>query len=1076
MVSNIYFFNYNLLKRGKEMKSKILLSLFLVFVLTMSISLVSASENTDYKNANALIDMADPSDSNGYLTSQVSENLALESNDIDADLKENIQVEAENTQAEACQTIQAETEKNTQSTEVSDVLSADSKNDLFVDVYGGQFKEGNDAYIEIRIFDKAPYYNEETILSHDIKNMTATVGERTYTFDIPAGAYDEDGYYLELGNELPSGNYTVTLKIPKNSYYNAQNFTFENEVRIISESNKADIEIHSYNIYPNSTFKGLNGTVTVHVYGIHDIELSGDVKVTLSNSNTTKTYTGTLDGDDKAIINLGFDLDSGTYTVKVQYLGNTLYNPSKTVTAGSNFVVYDSSNKIPVDDVKIKITNTVKGQNGAIKLDVSDYKKADISMAGKAVITLKKGKTVYKTYTVNIDKNGLATLALGSDLTAGNYSITAKYNGNSYYNAHTKTYGTFYIFSKTNKILIKNPFYEIQDTGKGSNGYITIDLSDKKQFGLSMAGTLTFTLTKSKTTKTYTMNINENGIGTKKLGSNLAAGEYIIKILKYDTTFYSISPVGLGCFNVYSKDYKVPVYHANAKTFNTVKGQNGTIKIDMSSYKVPGLSMAGTANVILNKVTYKVKLNQNGIGTINLGDKLNAGTYIAKIQYLGNSYYKKSFNNSFYFEVFDKSRKIPLGKYDFSLTVSNAALNNNATLLYGLSDYKINNVGMAGDVKITVRGHDGNKYYYNARLGDNGILSFKFGDDLPVGNYSIEKIEYMGNDYYAEYSISNLGLFQICSEDNKADIGNIYGVEYYGKLSSTTIKEGGSTTLSLDFSKYKAEGLSMEATVKIRLTNKSTKQKYDYTCNINENGTGTLILGDDLTAGDYSIQVLPFENGYYISRFTRGIYYQNYNALYLKVDLKNKAETSITYANAKGKADPNYALFKFTLKDAQGKKLVGKTVEVKFNGKTYYLVTDENGKVSFKAIAKVAKKYPIYVTFKGDDTYNLKTIKGTVKISKNKVKFSKATKKVKRSSAKRKFTITLKTSNKKALKAKKVYLKIKGKTYKAKTNKKGTATFKVKLPKKKKTYKYKVTFKGDKGNYKKTYTGKLKVY
>ena len=148
---------------------------------------------------------------------------------------------------------------------------------------------------------------------------------------------------------------------------------------------------------------------------------------------------------------------------------------------------------------------------------------------------------------------------------------------------------------------------------------------------------------------------------------------------------------------------------------------------------------------MLNKVTYKVKIDKNGIVSIKLGDKLNAGTYTAKIQYLGNSYYKKSYNDGFYFKVYDKNHKITVGEYgeyDYYITVSNAALNHNATLLYNLSEFKINNIGMAGNVSITVSSADGVEYNYKSTLDNNGILSFRFGDNLPVGNYTIDKIKY----------------------------------------------------------------------------------------------------------------------------------------------------------------------------------------------------------------------------------------------------------------------------------------------------------------------------------------------
>ena len=84
--------------------------------------------------------------------------------------------------------------------------------------------------------------------------------------------------------------------------------------------------------------------------------------------------------------------------------------------------------------------------------------------------------------------------------------------------------------------------------------------------------------------------------------------------------------------------------------------------------------------------------------------------------------------------------------------------------------------------------------------------------------------------------------------------------------------------------------------------------------------------------------------------------------------------------------------------------------------------------------------------------------------------------KVKRSKAGKFYVkITLKSKSGKALIKKTVKLTINSKTYKVKTSKKGVAKFKVKLPKKSKTYKYKVKFAGDKQNYAKTKSGKVKV-
>lgn len=186
--------------------------------------------------------------------------------------------------------------------------------------------------------------------------------------------------------------------------------------------------------------------------------------------------------------------------------------------------------------------------------------------------------------------------------------------------------------------------------------------------------------------------------------------------------------------------------------------------------------------------------------------------------------------------------------------------------------------------------------------------------------------------------------------------------------------------------------------------------------------------------------------------------------------------TSISCGNVNMKAYPNYAYFKFTLKNSTGSVLADKTVKVYFNGNTYTVKTNANGVGSCKISANAAKTYSIKATFNGDSIYEISTASAKVVVSKNSVKITAKTKKVKKASSKRTVKFLFKTSNGKVLKSKKLKLTINGKTYSAKTNAKGIATFKVKLAKKKKTYKYKVKFAGDKGNNKKTYSGKLKVY
>ena len=138
--------------------------------------------------------------------------------------------------------------------------------------------------------------------------------------------------------------------------------------------------------------------------------------------------------------------------------------------------------------------------------------------------------------------------------------------------------------------------------------------------------------------------------------------------------------------------------------------------------------------------------------------------------------------------------------------------------------------------------------------------------------------------------------------------------------------------------------------------------------------------------------------------------------------------------------------------NAVGKNQV---VVIKLNKKTHNVKTDANGYAILK-IPNTVKPgtYTLTATYKGQ------TIKNTVKVKQNLKAKKKYT--VKKSAKKLVITATLK-NGKKAVKSKKITLKIKGKTLKAKTNKKGIAKFTIKKNvikklKKGKTYAVKITY------------------
>ena len=231
------------------------------------------------------------------------------------------------------------------------------------------------------------------------------------------------------------------------------------------------------------------------------------------------------------------------------------------------------------------------------------------------------------------------------------------------------------------------------------------------------------------------------------------------------------------------------------------------------------------------------------------------------------------------------------------------------------------------------------------------------------------------------------------------------------------------------------------------------------------NSSDSLILSD-LEVGTYDVHVRFNGNEDYAHNSTSASF------------VVGQRPSGISYSYAKIYAYPNSEYFIITLMDSvTGNALLNKQVQYKFNnGKVATVKTDANGVVKIKISVSKYGNYAMQVNFLGDEHYKASSISKTIKVYKNSVKFTGATKKVKKAKSKRTFKITLKTSNNKVLKSKYVYLTINKKTYKVKTNSKGVAAFKIKLPKVKKTYKYKVKFKGDNGNYAKTYSAKLKVY
>ena len=176
-------------------------------------------------------------------------------------------------------------------------------------------------------------------------------------------------------------------------------------------------------------------------------------------------------------------------------------------------------------------------------------------------------------------------------------------------------------------------------------------------------------------------------------------------------------------------------------------------------------------------------------------------------------------------------------------------------------------------------------------------------------------------------------------------------------------------------------------------------------------------------------------------------------------DKLKAAETSINFAGSAAKTNPIITAgamtatakiakaYTVTLKDAAGNPIVGESVTFYFNGKTTTVKTDAKGQAKLSINVAAKGNYPITISYLGNDKNNavvaVKNIK--VKVQATKATFKKATLKVKKA---KKVKFTLKDSKGKAIKGKKITIKVNGKTFSAKTNAKGVAKVKVKVAKK----------------------------
>ena len=376
-------------------------------------------------------------------------------------------------------------------------------------------------------------------------------------------------------------------------------------------------------------------------------------------------------------------------------------------------------------------------------------------------------------------------------------------------------------------------------------------------------------------------------------------------------------------------------------------------------------------------------------------------------------------------------------------------------------------------------------------FGNNGIISncsFKNNNASVSGgamilkgeNITIEDCEFMNNSAVYGGALFVLGSVDIDNttfNDNLAEHGNEILIAGYGSVTLNNVTPNNTAPLTYIYPKLNVSNVVYGDIVKIMVEVFSNGRHIPVNC-----GNVTVAVNDkqyygNITDGNAKIEIANLDAGSYVCYVDLDCG-TNYTSSKQKADFEViKQNASISAAN-KAYVINYGGKYSITVKDANGKPVVGEKVTFALNGKNIgSSTTNAKGIATITLTAKILKtakagKKNLVVKF-NNANYNVagKTVKITINKEKTKITAKKKT--FRKDSKIKKYSIFLKNSKSKPIKKVKVTLKINGKTYAAKTNAKGKAVFKITKLTKKGKHVAKITFKGDK--YYKSVIKKVKL-
>lgn len=376
---------------------------------------------------------------------------------------------------------------------------------------------------------------------------------------------DSDGK-ASIDLDLPVGEYNVT------SVYNA--FSTTSKVTVMSTITADDASGTYLNSKVEAAFLDVNGNALANA------------KVTFKVGD--KVYTATTNSHGVATANV--DLGVGNYTVTAINPANNEQKQFKLMIAKSNSAIsLDSSQSNGV--ITLTATLTPSTVSGNVVFSVNGEDKNVTISNGKAVLTLK-------------------------DWDAGNYTVTARYNGDSNLNPSASNSVSFNVV-EIYPILTAKSLTKIY----GNADKLIVYLRDSN--GNALANVRV-----SVNINNRIFTIVTNNDGQAAMAINLAPGSYSAKISypgAKDITARIIvkkaTPKLTAVGKVFKQKDRYKKYNVILKTNRNVAMKNTLVFIKFG------------------KVVYNARTNAKGIATFKLTKLTKKGNFIGTVKFAGNKYY-----------------------------------------------------------------------------------------------------------------------------------------------------------------------------------------------------------------------------------------------------------------------------------------------------------------------------------------------------------------------------------------------------------------------------------------------------